>query len=109
VLLPALEARGERVTIACGTSVGAINASVLASLAHLPAAKIGEAIVERWRSLRKSDVFARIVGPASVRNALRLGADALGLPGLRGGACSTRRRCGAASTAGSTGRICGAT
>ncbi len=85
MLLPALEARGERVTIACGTSVGAINASVLASLAHLPAAKIGEAIVERWRSLRKGDVFARIVGPASVRNALRLGADALGLPGLRGG------------------------
>jgi len=36
-LLPALQARGERVSIWCGTSVGAINATVLASLAHLRA------------------------------------------------------------------------
>ena len=31
VLLPALEARGERVAIWCGTSVGAINATMFAS------------------------------------------------------------------------------
>ncbi len=85
VLLPALEARGERVTIACGTSVGGINAAVLTSLAHLPAAEIGQAMVERWRSLRKRDVVSRIVGPATIRNAMRLGADALGVPGLGAG------------------------
>ncbi|MGI8593606.1 MAG: patatin-like phospholipase family protein [Solirubrobacteraceae bacterium] len=85
VLLPALEARGERVTIACGTSVGAINAAVFAALAHLPAAEQGEAMVERWRSLRKGDFVSRIVGPATIRNALRLSADALGVPGLPAG------------------------
>ena len=36
VLLPALEARGERPNIYVGTSVGAINAAYLASSRHLP-------------------------------------------------------------------------
>ena len=37
VLLPELERRGEMPTIFCGTSVGAINAAFLGSVAHLPA------------------------------------------------------------------------
>ena len=36
-LLPALAERGERPDVIVGTSVGAINAALLASLAHLPA------------------------------------------------------------------------
>src|SRR4051794_27040426 len=38
VLLPALEARGERPVIVVGTSVGALNATFVAATAHLPAA-----------------------------------------------------------------------
>src|ERR1700716_2579685 len=63
VLLPALEARGERVTIYSGTSVGAINAVVLASLAHRYPDAQAAALVERWRDMRKTDVIARIIGP----------------------------------------------
>ena len=33
VLIPALEARGERIEIVCGTSVGGINAAVVAAVA----------------------------------------------------------------------------
>src|SRR3979411_1379060 len=62
VLLPALEARGERVTNYSGTSVGAINAVVLAAMAHRSADAQASALVERWRGMRKTDVIARIVG-----------------------------------------------
>ena len=41
VLIPALEARGERVEIVCGTSVGGINAAVVAAVAALPAGAAG--------------------------------------------------------------------
>jgi len=37
VLMPALQERGERVEVFCGTSVGAINVATLAASAHLPA------------------------------------------------------------------------
>ena len=36
VLIPALEARGERIEIVCGTSVGGINAAVVAAVAAAP-------------------------------------------------------------------------
>src|SRR5947209_3147058 len=63
VLLPALEERGERVSIYCGTSVGAINAVLFASLAGLAAADQVEAASERWRGLRRPDVLGPIIGP----------------------------------------------
>jgi NTE family protein len=44
------------VDIVCGTSIGAVNACVLASLAHRPADQ-GESLVELWRSLRLEEVF----------------------------------------------------
>ena len=47
VLLPALEARGERVSIWCGTSVGAIDATAMASLAHL-LLRLGARDARRW-------------------------------------------------------------
>ncbi|MET0762156.1 MAG: patatin-like phospholipase family protein, partial [Thermoleophilaceae bacterium] len=62
-LLPALEARGERVSIFCGTSVGAINAAQLASVADRPAREATDATVERWLDMRKGDVIRRVVGP----------------------------------------------
>ncbi|MDX6668173.1 MAG: hypothetical protein QOK04_1553 [Solirubrobacteraceae bacterium] len=82
VLLPALEARGERVTIYCGTSVGAINAAVLASLADRDATEQTDALIDHWHGLRKGDVMAPIVGPGLVLTVLRLLGSTLHLPGV---------------------------
>jgi NTE family protein len=82
VLLPALEKRGERVSIWCGTSVGAINSAVLASLAHLPVREQVDGALGIWTGLRKQDVIARMVGPGGARMALRLFGHALGVPGV---------------------------
>ncbi len=82
VLLPELEKHGERVSIWCGTSVGAINAAVLASLAHLPVEEQVEGALAIWKGLRKQDVIARMVGPGGTRMALRLVGHALGVPGV---------------------------
>jgi NTE family protein len=83
VLLPALAARGERVTIYSGTSVGAINAVVLASLADRNADAQAAALVDRWRDMRKTDVIARIIGPGLAVTALRFLGEALHVPGIR--------------------------
>jgi NTE family protein len=45
-----------RIDLLCGTSIGAVNACHLASLADEPARQ-GEGLVEVWRSLRLEDVF----------------------------------------------------
>jgi NTE family protein len=79
VLLPALEARGERVSVYCGTSVGAINAATLASLAHLPVREQVDAALALWRDLRKGDVIAPIAGGGGARTTLRLLAHVLGI------------------------------
>jgi NTE family protein len=82
VLLPVLQARGERVDIICGTSVGAINAALLASLADQPPERQAGEIVERWRAMRKGDVVARILGPGTPLTLLRLLGETLELPGV---------------------------
>lgn len=79
VLLPALEARGERVSVYCGTSVGAINATTLASLAHLPVEEQVKETLTRWRDLRKRDVVAPIVGGGGARTLMRLLAHVAGV------------------------------
>lgn len=45
-----------RIDLLCGTSIGAINACHLASLADLPEAQ-GEGLVQVWQSLRLEEVF----------------------------------------------------
>lgn len=82
VLLPALEARGERIAVWCGTSVGAINAAVLASLAHLPAADQASEAAKLWHELRKQDVIAPIAGRGGARTLARLIGNSLGVPGI---------------------------
>jgi NTE family protein len=82
VLLPALEQRGERVSVWCGTSVGAINAAALASRAHLAAAEQVARVQEIWSELRKQDVISRLVGPGGARVLLRLIGHAFGVPGV---------------------------
>ena len=109
-LLPALEARGERVSIWCGTSVGAINAAVLASLAHLPAEEqvragsgdVGRAAKARRHREDGGSRAARAWRCASL--AMRSGCRAWVSP-----ACSTRLRWLAVSIAGSTGGVSRAT
>lgn len=83
VLLPALEARGERPAIVCGTSVGAINAALIGSLADRPAEAVAAAVLDRWRSMRKGDVIRPLVGLGLPVNALRFVGELLELPGVR--------------------------
>jgi NTE family protein len=85
VLLPALEARGEEVSLLCGTSVGAINAALFASLAHLPAAAQVALAIERWRGLTRGDVISPLLSPRLPFNLARLAGDALSIPGIRRG------------------------
>jgi NTE family protein len=83
VLIPALAARGERVEIVCGTSVGAINAAVVAAVAAQPAARQAESFLEHWRSVRKSSVISPVIGVGTGLGLLRLAGEVLELPGLR--------------------------
>src|SRR4051812_43176103 len=83
VLLPALEARGERVQIVAGTSVGGINAAVVGALAALPAAEQAERLLERWRAVRKGSVISPVIGLGTALGLLRLAGEVLELPGLR--------------------------
>jgi NTE family protein len=83
VLLPALHARGERVSIWCGTSVGAINATALASLAQLPVRRQVGAVKALWRDLRKRDVMAPIIGSGGLRMLARVLGHGLRVPGVR--------------------------
>lgn len=85
VLLPELERRGEEVTLLCGTSVGAINAALLASLAHLPVSAQVQLAIERWRGLTRGDVISPLLSPRLPLNLARLTGDALSLPGIRRG------------------------
>jgi NTE family protein len=82
VLLPALEARGERIAVWCGTSVGAINATLLASLAHRPVPEQIDRAIALWVEMRKQDVIARIVGRGGARTLVRLVGHALGVHGV---------------------------
>src|SRR4051794_37446202 len=83
VLIPALEARGERVQIVCGTSVGGINAAVVAAVASLPAREQAEGFLSRWRAVRKSNVISPVIGVGTGLGLLRLVGEVLELPGLR--------------------------
>jgi NTE family protein len=71
VLLPELEARGERPTIFVGTSVGAYNATFAAAHAHRPLDEALEEAVEMWRTLHWRDVLAPLVSPRGLIRSLR--------------------------------------
>lgn len=80
VLLPEIERRGERVDLWCGTSVGAINAALFASLADREASDQVERALAHWRGMRKGHVVAPILGPRLPLMGARIAAEALGLP-----------------------------
>lgn len=83
VILPELERRGCRPTVYVGTSVGAINAAILASTHDLPAAAQAEALLDLWRDLRRSDVMAPILARSGPISVARFAAQLLSFPGAR--------------------------
>src|SRR3954451_18840631 len=82
VLLPELEARGQRPTVFAGTSVGAINVAVLAASAHLPAEESAGRLVELWGHLDKSDVIRPILRRQGPLAALRFAGELMSIPGV---------------------------
>jgi NTE family protein len=82
-LLPWLEERGERPTVLVGTSVGALTAAFLASVAHLPAREAVEQLVARWGAVTQERVIRPIVRVQSPWTLLRYAAELAGMPGMR--------------------------
>lgn len=56
-LLPELDRLGQRPKLFTGTSAGAFNAVLFASLAHLPAQQAADEAVAAWQALTKDEVF----------------------------------------------------
>ena len=83
ILLPELERRGERPRVLVGTSIGALNVSVLAGLAHRPATEVAEALLRHWLDLRTSDGLAPLYSLAQLRRLVLLAGQAVGLPAPR--------------------------
>ena len=81
-LLPELERRDQRPDVIVGTSVGAINAAYLASVAHLSAGEAVAGLVERWEDLSPGRVIRPIVGLQTTLAGLRYLGDVLALPGV---------------------------
>src|SRR4029453_1697973 len=79
-LLPELERRDQRPDVIVGTSVGAINAAYLASVAHLGADEAAAGFVERWEDLSPGRVIRPIVGLQTTLAGLRYLGDVLAFP-----------------------------
>jgi NTE family protein len=80
VLLPELAARGERVSVIVGTSVGGLNGAWLASKAHLDVESIVRQGVGLWRRIQWEDVFAPFWSLRSLRPPARYVLGLLGRP-----------------------------
>ncbi|HEY2080280.1 MAG TPA: patatin-like phospholipase family protein [Streptosporangiaceae bacterium] len=57
IILPVLEETGQRPSMFVGTSAGAINAALFASLAHLPARQAAARALDLWGNMKQSEVF----------------------------------------------------
>jgi len=82
VLLPYLEERGERPTVLVGTSVGAMTATYLASVAHLGAPEAVAGLLERWGEVSKAGVIRPIVRRQAPETLIRFAGEFLGIPGV---------------------------
>jgi NTE family protein len=82
VLLPRLAAAGVRPRVFVGTSVGAMNATLLAAGAHLPPAEQADRLLDVWRGIGVRDVFSPLV-PGTVWTAGTWLAQRLGIGGVR--------------------------
>ena len=79
VLLPALEARGQRPTVFIGTSAGALNAVLFAAHAHQPAQEAADAALAVWRHVGRAQVIKPILG-SGLKAGLHYLAQLLRLP-----------------------------
>lgn len=79
VVLPLLAEAGRRPALYVGTSAGAVNATVLAATAELPAAEQADALLAVWRGLRTSDVVRPVLRTAPTALWRGIG-QALGIP-----------------------------
>jgi NTE family protein len=57
IILPVLEETGQHPSMFVGTSAGAINAALFASLAHLPARQAAAHALDLWGNMKQSEVF----------------------------------------------------
>ena len=78
-LLPALEERGYRPRVIVGTSVGALNAAYLASVADVPAGEVVENAKRIWTGIRFEDVVEPIASPGALARVGRYVGQFLGL------------------------------
>ena len=83
VLLPHLEARGERPGLLVGTSVGAMTAVYLASVGHLDAEDAVSGLLERWREVGKGEVIRSIIRGGGPSTVLHYAGEVLGVPRVR--------------------------
>jgi NTE family protein len=72
VLLPAMEEYDERPTVWIGTSAGAINAALFASVGHLPAKEAVDVALSKWRQVHRGHVFR-----SPLTSGVRMGAQYL--------------------------------
>jgi NTE family protein len=95
-LLEYLDDRGERPRVFIGTSAGAINAVLFASLAHLPADAASKQALSLWRSVHKSMVLNPLIltpfaiGRFVIERHLGIKISNPRLAGLSGGLLDTR-------------------
>lgn len=82
VLVPRLRRAGIDALLFVGTSAGAINATLFAATAHLPAAEQAEEVLDVWRGISVSDVFRSPLLTAAGTAALAAG-QLLRFPGVR--------------------------
>jgi NTE family protein len=82
-LLPTLAARGERVDIVVGTSVGALNATYIAANAHRPPAAVVADGIAVWTTMTYGDVLEPLVSLGAIPRVLPLVAQLAGLPAGR--------------------------
>ena len=91
VLLPALEAYGQRPRVLVGTSVGAINVAYLAANADLGANDAVAGGIELWRSLGWDQVLGPLV-PSTALGAIRYVGEVLACLAQPSPGCSIRGR-----------------
>jgi NTE family protein len=80
VLVPVLEARGERPRIIVGTSVGALNAAYLAAGAQRGWVSAVEAGCDVWRTLEYGQVLGPLLSTRELGRGLRYGLELVGVP-----------------------------
>jgi NTE family protein len=80
VLVPVLEARGERPRIILGTSVGALNAAYLAARAQQGWASAVEAGCDVWRKLEYGQVLGPLLSARELGRGLGYGLELVGVP-----------------------------